>query len=98
MYEIQTSNSGQNNTKFLNRFDINAEQAEAMTDLLRESVEAKHNVGFAELEVKDMKSLKAVKHSQRLLRLLAQQKSTAVYHQHKLTSRCSRGNVYNKNS
>lgn len=59
MCEIQTSNSGQNNTKFLNRFDINAEQAEAMTDLLRESVEAKHNVGFAKLEVKDIKSLKA---------------------------------------
>lgn len=66
MCEIQTSNSGQNNTKFLNRFDINAEQAEAMTDLLRESVEAKHNVSFAKLEVKDIKSLKAVKHSRRL--------------------------------
>lgn len=67
MCEIQTSNAGQNNTKFLNRrFDINAEQAEAMTDLLRESVEAKHNVGFARLEVKDIKSLKAVKHSPRL--------------------------------
>lgn len=58
MCEIQTSNSGQNNTKFLNRFDINAEQAKAMTDLLRESVEAKHNVGFAKLEVKHSRRLR----------------------------------------